>query len=63
MEIPMSEITPVTGWIEAILISGAWARKKVGNPEIAVVAPTAAEYLRKVRRFIFFFIKYPPFYG
>jgi hypothetical protein len=56
-------MTPVTGWIDAILISGAWARKKVGNPEIAVVAPTAAEYLRKVRRFIFFFIEYPPFYS
>jgi hypothetical protein len=61
MEIPISEMTPVTGWIEAILISRASARKKVGNPEIAVVTPTAVEYLRKVRRFIFFSIEKPPY--
>jgi hypothetical protein len=54
-------MTPVTGCIEAILISGAWALKKVGKPEIAVVAPTVAEYLRKVRRFIFSSIRDPPF--
>jgi hypothetical protein len=55
-------MTPVTGWIEAILISGACARNKVGTPAMAVVAPTAAEYLRNVLRFILFFIKHPPFY-
>jgi hypothetical protein len=50
----------VTGWIDPILISGAWARKRVGKPETAVVAPAAAETLRKVRRFIFF-IQNPSF--
>jgi hypothetical protein len=57
----MSEITPVTGWIDPILISRGWVCKKVGKPETTVVVPAAAEYLRKVRRVIFFFIGKPPY--
>jgi hypothetical protein len=41
-------------------ISLGWERKMAGKPEKAVVAPTVAEYLRNVLRFIFF-IKNPSF--
>jgi len=49
----------VTGWIDPILISGAWACKKSWKSGDRYGSPAAAEYLRKVRRLIFFFMQNP----